>query len=81
MKHHRWLARGKRISAIAAISCDGVLEYEFIHGNVNGELFLNFIRSSLIPQMTSFDGISDRSIAVLPFTTPLMSLRSSEKQV
>ena len=29
---HRWLARGQRISAIAAISCDGLLEYELTTG-------------------------------------------------
>ena len=62
---HRWLARGQRISAIAAISCDGLLEYELTTGSVNGELFLQLVQGSLIPQMASFDGLSERSIVVL----------------
>lgn len=62
---HRWLVRGKRTSAIAAICCDGLIEYELISGTVNGEIFLKFIQGHLIPQMSSFDGLSERSIAIL----------------
>lgn len=63
--YHRWLVRGKRTSAIAAICCDGLIEYELISGTVNGEIFLKFIQGHLIPQMSSFDGLSERSIAIL----------------
>jgi transposase len=63
--YHRLLARGKRISAIAAISCDGLLECELVTGSVNGNKFLEFVQGSLIPQMLPFDGINQRSIAVL----------------
>ena len=62
---HRCLASGQRISAIAAISCDGLLEYELTTGSVNGELFLQFVQGSLISQLASFDGLSERSIVVL----------------
>ena len=37
--YHRWLVRGTRISAIAAICCDGLLEYELTSGTVNGDVF------------------------------------------
>ena len=63
--YHRLLARGKRISAIAAISCDGLLEYELVTGTVNGQTFLEFVRGTLIPQMLPFDGSNKRSIAIL----------------
>ena len=63
--YHRWLARGRRISAIAAICCDGLLEFELTPGTVNGDQFLEFVQGSLIPQMAPFDGTSDRSIVVL----------------
>ena len=56
--YHRWLAQGKRVSAIAAISCDGLLECELVTGTVNGDVFLQFVRGSLIPQMLPFDGIN-----------------------
>ena len=46
--YHRWLARGKRISAIAAISCDGLLECELVTGTVNVEVFLEFVQGNLI---------------------------------
>ena len=63
--YHRWLVRGTRISAIAAICCDGLLEYELTSGTVNGDVFLRFIQGTLIPQMSSFNGFSERSIAIL----------------
>ena len=63
--YHRLLARGRRISTIAAISCDGLLECELVTGTVNGDVFLEFVQGSLIPQMLPFDGINKRSIAIL----------------
>ena len=49
----RWLARGQRISVIAAIFYDGLLEYELTTGSVNRELFLQYVQGSLITQMAS----------------------------
>ena len=50
--------RGDRISAVAAISCDGLTAVEF-------NFFYDFVRGSLIPMMHSFDGSTPMSIAVL----------------
>ena len=63
--YHRWLVRGRRVSAIAAISTDGVLEYELTSDSVNGEKILDFVRGSLIPNMNPFDGTSSKSIVVM----------------
>ena len=63
--YHRWLVRGRRISAIAAITTDGVLDYELTLDSVNGDKFLDFVRGSLIPNMNPFDGISSKSIVVM----------------
>lgn len=41
--YHRLLARGWRVSAIAAICYDGLEAYELTTGTVNGEQFLEFI--------------------------------------
>ena len=46
--YHRFLSRGKRISAIAAISSEGV---ELTTGSVNPEQFLDFVHGTLIPEM------------------------------
>lgn len=61
----RFLVRGKRISALAAISCDGILAIELTTESVNGDAFFDFVRGSLIPNMHPFDGSSDRSIVVM----------------
>jgi len=61
----RWLHRGTRISAIAAISSTGLLEVELTTGSVNGDKFFDFVRGSLIPHMLPYDGTNEKSIAVL----------------
>jgi len=61
----RLLHRGTRISAIAAMCTTGILAVDLISGTVNGEKFFDYVRGSLIPQMSPFDGTSPRSIAIL----------------
>ena len=61
----RLLVRGQRISAIAAISCDGVVALEMKKGTVDSDIFYDFVRGSLIPQMQTFDGVSARSVVIM----------------
>ena len=63
--YHRVLARGRRISAIAAISNDGLLGVELTAGTVNGDIFSDFIRGTLIPEMEPFDGSARKSIVIM----------------
>ena len=63
--YHRWLVRGQRVSAIAAISTDGVLEYKLTFDSVNGEKFLDFVRGILISNMNPFDNTSSKSIVIM----------------
>ena len=51
-----------RTSVIAAISSTG---YELHTGGVSGEEFYDFVRGTLIPNMSPFDGDSDNSILIL----------------
>ena len=46
---HRLLARGKRYSAITAVSTRGVQDVVLVEGNVNGQVFTDFIKDSLVP--------------------------------
>lgn len=62
---HRLLHRGTRISAIAAISTTGVVAVELMTGTVNGDIFFDFVRGNLIPEMLPFNGSNPASIAVL----------------
>ena len=61
----RLLARGRRISAVAAICSEGLVDFELTTGTFNADKFVNFIRGNLIPNMNPFDGTSSKSIAVL----------------
>ena len=63
-QHHRFLVRGKRISAIAAISSDGFFGADLTTGNVNGGKFFGFVRGALITEMEPFDGSIQKSIIV-----------------
>ena len=54
--YHRFLGRGTRISAIAALSTEGLTCYELITGTTNGDKLYNFLRGSLIPSMHPFPG-------------------------
>ena len=54
--YHRFLRRGTRISAISALSTEGVACYQLIAGTTNGEKLYDFIRGSLIPNMHPFSG-------------------------
>ena len=51
----RLLVRGRRISAIAAISYHGLVGVELTANSVNGDTFCDFIRGTLIPNMLPYD--------------------------
>ena len=61
----RLLVRGQRISAISAMSTEGIVVIELTNDSVNGEKFFDFVHGSLIPEMLPFDGYSPKSIAVM----------------
>ena len=63
--YHRFLVRGKRISAIAAISSSGLVGVELTVGSVNAEKFADFIKGTLIPEMEPFDGSKKKSVVIL----------------
>ena len=59
------LMRGKRISSIAALCCDGVLAVTSTTTTINADIFYDFVWGELLPNMNSFDGSSPKSIAVM----------------
>lgn len=62
---HSFLARGSRISSIAAICSEGLLAAEYYTGTVNADVFYDYVAGALIPQMNKFDGSSDKSIVIM----------------
>ena len=62
---HRIFHRGQRISAIAAMTLNGILAVDLKKGSVGGDVFFDFVRGFLIPNMVPFDGDSPNSIVIL----------------
>ena len=54
-----------RISAIAAISTSGYVGVELTYGTVNGDVFTDFVRGTLIPEMEPFDGEIKKSVVIM----------------
>ena len=52
----RLLARGKRVSAIAAMCWSGILDVDLTTESVNGDAFYDFVCGTLIPNMHPYDG-------------------------
>ena len=50
-QNKRLLSRGQRVNAIAGMSTDGVVAVEVTKSNVDAEVFFDYARRSLIPNM------------------------------
>ena len=56
---------GKRISVIAAMSTNGVEDFYIVEGSVNGEIFCEYLRNSLLPLLQPFNGTNSNSIVII----------------
>ena len=61
---HQLEVRGQNITTLAAISTEGLLAIDITSSKVNAEIFLDFLRGSLIPELCPFDGYNPRSIII-----------------
>ena len=61
----RIVIHGKRVSAIAAISNEELVGVELTYSTVTGERFADFIRGTLTPEMTPFDGSPKKSVIIM----------------
>ena len=57
--------RGTRYSAIGILSTEGVEDVYITEESVDGDTFLHFVRTCLLPLLQSFDGYSSKSVVVL----------------
>lgn len=56
---------GKRISALAAITMRGVEDFYLVEGSVNGDIFCEYVRNSLLAVLQPFNGSNRNSIVIL----------------
>ena len=56
LKAQKLLVRGEHVSAIAAMSMDGIIALKTVRGGVSGDAFYDFACTSLLPHLKPFDG-------------------------
>ena len=59
------MVRGHRVSAIVAMSCTGIIDFNTTTESVNAEKFKRFVTNALVPQLRQFDGVSAHSVVVM----------------
>lgn len=64
-EYTRPFGRGRRFNAMAGISTVGVVAVEMTASSVNTDIFFDFVRGSLIPNMQQFSGTNPRSVVVM----------------
>ncbi len=60
---HQLTVSCERINAIGVVSSAGVEDVHLHEGNVNGDVFEDFVRTSLLPMLMPFNGIN--SVVIL----------------
>ena len=59
------LVRCKRISTIAFMSVNGMLDCKTVSGSVDGTIFYDFVQTLLIHHLMPFDGHNPHSVVIL----------------
>ena len=59
------LSKGKRYSAIAVMSTSSLLDCYVVDETVDGDIFYDFVQSSLLPLLMPFNGVNPNSIVVM----------------
>ena len=59
------LVRAERVSAIACMSCTGLLDVKTVRGTANGDALYNFVQTHLLPHLMPFDGRNPHSMVVM----------------
>ena len=56
---------GKRLRVIGAMSVDGIEDIYTAEGNVNGDVFEDFVQTTLLPLLQAFNGTNSHSVVVM----------------
>lgn len=64
MTAEKLLVRGERVSAIAAMSMNGIIAVKMVHGGVDGDAFYDFA-CMLMPHLMPYNGHNEHSVVIL----------------
>lgn len=59
------LVRGEHVSAIVAMSMEGILALKIVRGGVDGDAFYNFACESLLPRLMPYNGTNKHSVIII----------------
>ena len=62
---HELMVRGERISSIAFMSMSGMLDCKTVKNSVNGDVFYEFMQTTVLPHLMTFDGTNPHSVLVM----------------
>lgn len=65
LKAQKLLVRGEHVSAISALSMDGIIALKIVRGGVDGDAFYDFVCSSLLPHLMPYNGTNKHSTVIL----------------
>ena len=58
----RFVSRGKRFSTIRILTTTSLLDCYIVEGTVNGDVFYDFMQTTLLPPLQPFNGINPNSV-------------------
>lgn len=64
-KHNTLLVRGERVSGLAFMSVNGLLDVSIVKGTTDGDTFYDFVQKQLLPQLLPFDGVNPHSVVIM----------------
>jgi len=65
LKKHTLLVRGERVSGIAIMSMNGILDVSVSTGTTNGDIFYDFVQKFLLPQLQPFNGSNPHGVVIM----------------
>ena len=65
LRKHSLLVRGERVSGIAIMSINGILDVSVNKGTTNGDVFHDFVQKFLLPLLQPFDGVNPHSVVIM----------------
>ena len=57
--------RGEHVTAIAAMSVEGIVAVEIVRGGFDGDAFYSFVCKSLLSKLMPFEGSNPNSVVIL----------------